>query len=290
MKPRLQLFALLVIGVCILAAATFWMSGATALRYRMPKPPSYPFDQIQKVAEMHFPQAIESMRVGYQSFGFTSIDDVQRAELGSPVIEYSLDPTNMPSEFDLKGNLRERLDGGVVVAFPVLVDGTVHAKLLVEYRDGVWQRGGWSSVSSSTWQAILAAAADLEAHGQDPRFALLYFGGGEPTFALYEDQDEPYLVPLSDGGKIFPELEFGGKRSYPMRELLPVLRTHAQRLVADFERNNQIIQSQIVPAPPTPTEVPATKVQPSATSLPYDPTAVPPPGATLTPIPAYPQP
>ncbi len=284
---------ILIIGVAISFAATR-TNQTIATRHTMPKPPSYPFDEARKIAEANLPKFMQSIGMNYATYGFKSVDGLSRATLGIPYVGYSFDLLNVPESASLKGDIRDYLDGGVQITFPVLVDNEMHASMEVEFRDGKWQDGPWSSY---TPKMIVGLQERLVAKGITERLDQVNFGFVQTIFGMIDYNGQTMLIPLQDAGNYFPELDFSSDRMYTLDEVLPLVRVQAQHMVEEIDRQNQEMMLHM------PTQGPTLTPAPTATPMLVYPAPIMPPSATpdilhptLTPIPteipvpAYPAP
>ncbi len=273
MKPYLRMLVPILIAIIVVASIAMWASRTIATRHTMPKPPSYPLDEIQKIAEEQFPIVIQALGRSPEMYGFKNQDELSRAELGGSFIGYGIDVADVPTDNALKGNIRDRLEGGVTVTFPILVDDHVRAAMDIEYRDGVWQRGMFGGTGPQ-WELAIAAKQRLSAQGITGRLDVVMFKAGASIFGMVDAQGQTYLIPLSDAGKLFPELDFGGQQMYTFQEVLPLMRVQAQRIVTEVERQNQENLLRMPSPPPTLTPAPTATPEPAYPAPVLEPTAI----------------
>lgn len=122
----------------------YWLSQSSrtvATRARLPKPPSYPFEEAEKIAQTNLPRYIAAVGADYATSGFKSQEELKRATLGKPYISYGFDLRFMADTNYRIADFRDALDGGVNIEFPILVDDLPRSNISVAYRDGVWQDG-----------------------------------------------------------------------------------------------------------------------------------------------------
>ena len=264
MKRYLRFIIPLLIVALAVGFAITRTNQTTATRQKMPKPPSYPFDEARKIAEENLPKFMRSMAQQYERYGLKDAEEAQRAMLGVPYIGYSFDFLELANGDLLEGALRSHLDGGTDILFPVLIDDQVHAVMSVAYRKGQWQDGVWSSYAPTM---IVALQERLIAKGITEHVDQVNFGTVQTIFGMIDYKGQTMLIPLQDEGKYFPELDFSGDRMYTLDEVLPLVRVQAQRAVEDIERQNREMLLRMPTQGPSPI-----------------------PGPTATPVPVYPAP
>ena len=146
MKRILYLLIPALALIVILGFMLTQSSGIVATRHTHPKPPSYPFEEAEKIAQANLPRFTASVGYDYVGFGFKSEDELKRATLGKPYLSYGFDARLMADKQYRRADFRDSLDGGTTIEFPVLVDNEPRSNITVDYRDGVWQGGDGAAI------------------------------------------------------------------------------------------------------------------------------------------------
>jgi hypothetical protein len=308
MKRYVPFIVALLIGVVALGFTFTQSQRSTASRSRLPLPPSYPFEEAEKLAQAELALWVPSLQISYQDYGFKSEDETKRATLGKPYISYGFDIQAMADQNYRSQPFRATLEGGVNIEFPVLVDGEPRTTLTIGYRNQRWQ----STSNGGYWPGrIVGLQERLAKQGITGRVDLIAFGIGWSEFGLVEHDGQTFLILLQDVGGHFQSLDLTGDRMYPLDEVLPIIHAESKVLVDQFAKQDEFardLMKRITPPPvedlPTdeplpPSPLPVAPIAPSPvvtqstdrlnTSLTITPTAITDPKpyveGTLTPTP-----
>ncbi len=259
MKRYIRIIIPVLIAMLVIGFAFIRTGQTTATRPKVPRPATYSFDEAQQIAEENLPKFMQSIGSQSQDYGFKNNEETTHATLGKPYIMYSFDLLESADHTTLQGDIRDHLDGGTAIGFPVLVDGEPRSLMSVEYRDGVWQNGTWTSY----WPGlgiIVQMQNRLASQGITERVDMLGFGFGWSMFGLIDHNGQTMLIPLQDTGKYFPELDFSGDHLYTLDEVLPLVQVQAKLAVEEIDRQNRDMLSRM------PTQAPS--LEPTNTTAP----------------------
>ena len=262
-----------VLGVLAILTFMFLQSPRTvATRHTHPKPPSYPFEEAEKIAQANLPRFIESVGSNYAGFGFMSEDELKRATLGRPYLIYSFDARLMADKQYRRADFRDSLEGGTTIEFPVLVDDQPRSNMTVVYNDGSWQDGSWGGYRPD---GIVAAQRWLASQGIDERVDLVSFGLAWTAFGMLEYKGQLLLIPFHDNAELFPSLDMSSMRFYTLDEVLPLVHEQAKIWLEESEKMNMDLmqtprptQHPSEPRPTFPTELPTPTQGPLSTETP----------------------
>lgn len=272
-----RIIYLLIPVLSVLAILTFMFLQSprtVATRHTHPKPPSYPFEEAEKIAQANLPRFIESVGSNYAGFGFMSEDELKRATLGKPYLIYSFDARLMADSNYRRADFRDSLDGGTTIEFPVLVDDQPRSNMTVVYRDGSWQDGSWGGYRPD---GIVAAQRWLASQGIDERVDLVSFGLAWTAFGMVEYKGQLWLIPFHDNAEFFPSLDMSTMRFYALDEVLPLVHEQAKIWVEESDRMNMDLM-----LTPRPTQRPREALPTLLPNLPAVPEG---PLSTETPLP-----
>ncbi len=265
MKRVLRILIPIVVITLVIGFVVVRITQTTASHQKMPKPATYPFDDARKLAEERLPSLSHLIGIDAAGSGLTNPDVSQRVTLGMPFIDYHFDLDAMAASATVQSDIRNQLDGGVNIDFPVLVDGKPNTILTIGYRNQNWAFVGLGGYSPAQ---LVALQERLETQGIMGRVDLLVFGPGWSMFAMVDDKGQTFLIPLEDSAKYFPELDFSGDQMYALSEVLPLVHVQAQRVVEDSDRQNRDMLSRM------PTQGPTSISEPTATPEPTYPAPV----------------
>lgn len=289
MKNRYPLFFLALIVLSVVGITVVYNRSITATSPRLPKPPSYPFAEAEKMAYEKLPLWLESIQNTNScvDFGFKNCEETQHATLGTPYIIYSFNIQDMTKRLSMQGNIRDQLDGGVDIVFPVLFDGEARSVILVAYKNDTWAVGSYGGFQPTR---IVGLQQRLQAQGIQERVDVVGFS--DAVFGLLDYKRQTILIPLEDRKNIFPELDWSGNHMYQLAEIVPLVHVQAQKMMSEYERNIReseernrnrtpfvrqptrvvepaptYIPPRVYPAPDIPTPVGATSL-PASTAVP----------------------
>ncbi len=189
------------------------------------------------------------------SSGSLVADEVHRARLGTPYIQYDVDTLRLAKPSYEQGNFKDLLVGGTNINFPIFVDNVPRSTISVGYSEGTWR----PYAAGGNPERIIQVQQLLADQGITERLDILTLIVGPDIsaidFGMLEHQGRTWLIPLRDPEQRLAELDFSGRRMYAVDEVLPLLHDLASKVV-DQLHMRECIYKQRPTAPSFPTPVP----------------------------------